>query len=52
MMKKISEILVGRIAIFEMSSLTQKEINEISTKKEFSPEIKDLKQIKINKKKK
>lgn len=34
-----------------MSSLTQKEINEISTKKEFSPEIKDLKQIKINKKK-
>lgn len=51
MMKKISETLVGRIAIFEMSSLTQKEINEISTKKEFSPEIKDLKQIKINKKK-
>ena len=47
MMKKISETLVGRIAIFEMSSLTQKEINKIPTKREFLPEIKNLKQIKI-----
>lgn len=50
MMKGASESLAGRVAIFDLSSLSYAEINDYSAEV-FSPEINDLKQRLKNRKK-
>ena len=42
MMKNVSESLAGRVAIFEMSSLCQREIDK-KTAKFFNPDLEDIK---------